>query len=133
MILIVCLDEKGGMLFNKRRQSKDAVVRDRVQALASGKKLWMNNYSLKQFENNSEIICDEDFLKKAQNGDYCFAEDMSLKNYEQEFEKIIVFKWNRIYPSDLKFDIDLKGWKLQSSQDFVGKSHDKITEEVYVK
>lgn len=132
MILIVCLDEKCGMLFNRRRQSQDAVVRDRILALTAGKKLWMNTYSLKQFENNPEITCDEDFLDKAQNGDYCFVEDTSLKDYKDKFEKIIVFKWNRIYPSDLKFDVDLTGWSLESSQDFVGKSHDKITEEVYV-
>lgn len=133
MILVVCLDDKGGMMFNKRRQSKDAVVRDRILELTDGKKLWMNEYSLKQFENAGNIACDESFLDKASEGEYCFVEDKSLAAYEKKAEKIIIYKWNRVYPSDMKLDIDLSDRKLESIHEFAGRSHEKITEEVYIR
>lgn len=133
MILIVCLDDNGGMMFNKRRQSRDAVVCDRILELTDGKKLLMNEYSLKLFEGKSGIVVDEAFLEKAENGEYCFVENKSLADFELKAEKIVVYKWNRVYPSDMKFDIDLSGWKKESIKEFSGKSHEKITEEVYTR
>ena len=47
--------------------------------------------------------------------------------------KLIVFKWNRVYPKDFEFEIDLSKWKLEESSEFKGSSHDKITMEVYVR
>ena len=37
------------------------------------------------------------------------------------------------YPYDVVFDIDLRQWNLVNSTDFEGKSHEKITMEVYSK
>ena len=56
-----------------------------------------------------------------------------VKASEKEMQKIILYRWNRVYPADLYFDIDLKNWHIKESNDFAGSSHDKITEEVYVK
>ena len=52
---------------------------------------------------------------------------------EPWIEKIILFKWNRNYPGDFFFDIDVTSnhWILQESKDFPGSSHEKITMEVY--
>lgn len=135
MILIACVDDKMGMLFNKRRQSMDSVLRRRVLNLCAGKKLWMNVYSCKQFDSDADecIIVDEDFMDKADSDDYCFAENINLAVYESKINRIILYKWNRIYPANLYFDINLKNWRLTESTDFVGSSHDKITEEIYVK
>lgn len=134
MILIACVDDKMGMLFNRRRQSMDSVLRSRILNICAGKKLWMNAYSRKQFDAAGQgITVDEDFITKADSGDYCFAENISLNKYEKDLEKIILYKWNRVYPADLYFDIDLNNWRLEQSTDFAGSSHDKITEEIYVK
>ena len=135
MIVIVCVDDRGGMMFNHRRQSADKILRDRILELTAGRKLWMNHYSASQFADveNPSLNIDDSFLSEAQEGEYCFAEDTALKPYEQWIEKIILFKWNRVYPSDRSFDISLKngGWKLRSREDFSGNSHEKITMEVY--
>ena len=57
-----------------------------------------------------------------------------MQAYEDKAEKIIIFRWNRDYPADFYFDIDLQqNWQLESSADFVGSSHDKITEETYTR
>ena len=133
MILIACADDNLGMLFNLRRQSMDRVLRSRLLERCKGCKLWMNAYSRGQFAETAEnIVVDEDFMAKA-GIDYCFAENISVKPYEKEVQKIILYRWNRVYPADLYFDIDLKNWHLKESNDFAGSSHDKITEEVYVK
>lgn len=132
MILIVCLDDNGGMAFNRRRQSKDSAVRRRILELTRGKRLLMTPYSKKQFEEENGIIADENFLENAQTEDYCFAEVSSLSAFEKDAEKIIAYRWNRVYPADVKLDIDLQnGWEMVSSTDFEGSSHEKITEEVY--
>lgn len=135
MIVITCIDDDMGMLFNNRRQSKDSVLRARILDKSAGHKLWMNHYSAKQFEGDEtpQVNVEEDFLLEATPGDYCFVETQPLQAYEKWIEKLILYRWNRKYPSDLKFDLDLRGWKLLESTDFPGNSHDKITEEVYVK
>ena len=66
MILIACVDDNLGMLFNNRRQSMDSVLRGRILTMCAGKKLWMNAYSRKQFNTDAEgITVDENFMAKA--------------------------------------------------------------------
>lgn len=135
MNIIVCLDDNGGIAFNHRRQSMDTVVRERILAMTQGSKLWMNHYSTKQYADVPQANVEEDFLAEAGAGEYCLAEDVSVSAYENWIEKVIVFKWNRSYPYDMTFDLDLlkDEWKLQSSEEFVGHSHERITMEVYTK
>ena len=62
MTIFVCVDDNNGMLFNRRRQSRDeAVLEDMVRT--AGQKIWMNEYSSKLFQTVPEkIIVEEDFL-----------------------------------------------------------------------
>ncbi len=134
MIVIVALDDRGGMMFNHRRQSQDEILRERILKVTAGKKLWMNHYSEKQFPNAAEIPqinVSDDFLSEAGPGEYCFVENESLAPFAKWVEGLIVYRWNRAYPGDQKFDIPLDQWRMVSSVDFQGKSHEKITEEVY--
>ena len=134
MVLIVCIDDKGGMMFNNRRQSKDRLLRERILSLTENSKLWMNEYSAKQFEEYSpQIVIDGDFLDKAGEKDYCFVENIRLASCTEKAHSVILYKWNRVYPSDAFFDMPLDGYKLAQSTFFPGSSHEKITEEVYVK
>jgi len=135
MKIIVCIDDDDGMLFNHRRQSQDRVLRNRIKNKTQNSKLWMNAYSFKQFkdEDTENIIVAEDFMTKADKDDFCFVENVSVTAYEDKIDSIFVYKWNRRYPSDFKFNISLKDWKLVSADEFKGSSHDNITEEVYCK
>lgn len=134
MNVIVCLDNNGGMLFNKRRQSQDKVLRKRILEISSNGNLWMNSYSKKQFEiDSAQIIVDENFLHNASSGDFCFVENSDLADFENQIEKIIVFKWNRTYPADFHFCIPLSEWNMIESTEFKGNSHEKITQEVYTR
>lgn len=131
MNIIICLDDKNGLQFNKRRQSRDRVLCDRILSITKDNVLWMNEYSAKIFPSAS-IKVNDDFLSLANDGDYCFAENSDFLNYIDKLEKVIVYRWNRVYPSDDKVDTNfLNEKKMISSTDFKGSSHEKITEEIY--
>lgn len=125
MKLIVCLDDNNGMMFNNRRQSRDKILIENVLEFCKGEKLYTNEYSAKLFPENAVEICEN-----PENG-YCFAENFTVD--ENDIEEIIVYKWNRVYPADVQFNIDLKKWNLAETVDFAGSSHEKITRERYVR
>ncbi len=135
MIVIVCVDNNGGMLFNMRRQSQDRVVRQQILRHVGKAKLWLNTYSCGQFTDwqPQQLEIDEKFLQHAGADDYCFVENIDLLPYEQQIKKVILYKWNRDYPADLFFNLPLRKpqWRLLSQHDFAGYSHARITEEVY--
>ena len=136
MKIIVCLDDNYGMLFNKRRQSRDAKVLEDIATLTEH--LWIGSFSKNLFDSISfpeqfHITIDDTFLSKVAVGEYCFVESEMLSPHTNNIEQLIVYKWNRKYPSDFKLDLNLDEWKLIESVDFVGHSHKKITREIYVK
>lgn len=132
MKIIVCLDDKNGMLFMKRRQSQDSALRQRMLELTAGSTLWMNEYSAKQFT-EGDFRTEEAFLEKAGAGDYCFVENRDVRSFLDQIEGVVLYRWNRHYPSDTKFPMEAfqNRWSLVSSTEFPGSSHETITEEVY--
>ena len=129
MKIIVTLDDKNGMMFNRRRQSRDIVLLNHMLDMVGEHRLWMNSYTAKQFLElpSDNIIVDEDFLESAGEEDFCFVENQRLAFYREKISHIYIYKWNRSYPSDFKFDMDLTGWKGEVLVEFAGSSHDKIT------
>ena len=132
MNIIVCIDDNCGLLFNKRRQSRDSKVMEDIWKMAD--KLWIHSFSEKLLENDKDNVkVDDMFLEKAEEGEFCFVENKHLSQYEGKIEKLIVYKWNRKYPADFRLDLDLSKWQMESQEEFAGSSHDKITKEIYIK
>lgn len=132
MRIIVCLDDNQGMLFNKRRQSRDVKVMEDISTLTN--EVWINSFSEKLFEGTGlHANIDETFLAQAGVDEFCFVENEKLLPHVDNIEQLIVYKWNRKYPSDFKLDLNLDEWKLTESMDFAGNSHKQITREIYVK
>ncbi len=133
MILIVCIDDNGGMLFNKRRQSSDIKLIQRIMENVGKSKIWLNEYSAKLFaDNGGNIGVASSFLEKAREKEYCFAENTDVSAAAKKAERIIVYRWNRRYPADLYFPLECLNMRtLVKSTDFIGNSHEKITEEIY--
>lgn len=167
MLIIACVDEKNGMMFNHRRQSRDSAVCQDILQECRGKKLYMSAYSQKMFsemqgtktrslENGvdiqvqeikskalddildtaqieTEIRISDNILKQAGEADACFIEDTRLSGFEDCIQAVILYKWNRKYPADLFFTIDLSdgSWELRQTEEFKGSSHERITKEVY--
>ena len=135
MKVIVCLDDNNGMLFNQRRQSQDKDLRSDMINHLHGRKLWMNEYSAKQFEEvyRPFIVVDENPAVNSGEEDDCFIENFTLRPYEEKVSALIIYRWNRKYPADRHLDIDLANWRLVHTEEFPGNSHDKITREEYIK
>lgn len=133
MIVIICTDNRNGMMFNHRRQSQDQVLRQDIIQEVGDSRIWMNSYSYRQFSDAtlSNAMIDDDFLNKAGPKDFCFIEEIDLTPYIHLVKQIICYQWNRNYPADFYFNVDLSKWKMISKEEFVGSSHDKITKEVY--
>ena len=122
------------MLFNHRRLSLDRRVCEKILDYSNEKELWMNAYSRKLFTNLTDINniqVDEEFLDKSQS--ICFVENQDITPYLPKIDTLVLFRWNRDYPADFFFTVDLSQWNLISTEDFEGTSHEKITMEVYKK
>ena len=80
-----------------------------------------------------DLCIEEDFLGRAEQGDYCFVEDRGILEAVEKIEELIIFRWNRRYPSDLHLDFlpREKGFVCTGMEEFPGHSHDKITMEVW--
>ena len=126
MKLIICLDDKNGMMFNKRRQSKDVVVAEKVKEIIGNNLLHIHSYSSPIFP--EATVCESfeniDGFAFIENPDYIIPEKV---------QELYIFKWNRHYPSDKKFKMDMSDFSLVSTEDFAGNSHENITLEIYNK
>lgn len=135
MRVILCCENNNGILFNKRRVSRDITVTERILEISKESKLWMSDYSYSLFKdhNASNIRVSKKFLSEVPKDEYCFVEGDPLVPFDKKIEQIIIFRWNSDYPSDCKLDINLDNWNLESTEEFQGNSHECITMEVYSK
>ena len=130
--IIVCVDKDNGMLFNNRRLSKDKILCEKILEITSSSKLLMNEYTKSLFENSENIIVDNNFLQNANLGDFCFIENIDINEYDQ-IERVYIFNWNRKYPADRFFNLNLSNFKKIKTENFAGNSHEKITLEIYTR
>ena len=132
MTVIVCIDNDYGIAFNHRRQSRDRILTEQmIEMTKTG--LLVTPYSASLLEGHPALIVSEHPLDDATASDIVFAEKLSLLPYADKIDTLILYRWNRDYPSDQKLDLDLSTLRLLSREDFVGYSHDKITKEIYIK
>lgn len=134
MKLIVCLSEGNGMMFNHRRQSRDRVlIADMIRHVGDAP-LWVSPYSAPLFgEDCPTLRIDPLPYKAAGENDYCFVEDTPLPIRLDGTNELIIYRWNRLYPWDVRFLSDTSSFFLAESTEFVGSSHDNITKEIWKK
>lgn len=130
MNVIICVDNCNGVAFNHRRQSRDKVLCQKL--IERYKKIKVAPYSEPLFVQGGICVVD-DPLESTGAGEYCFIEKQTLAGYEDRIDELILCKWNRDYPSDISLEIDLSGWRMISTEEFAGSSHEKITLEVWKK
>ena len=127
MTLYICLDDRNGLQFNKRRQSRDAAVLEDIRRHCRGKLLIG--------------ACSETLIREAEipyvlppetAGDF-FAEEIPGEEVLEKTKKLVIYRWNRHYPADVRWEPDLAalGFSLRETTEFPGTSHAKITREVY--
>lgn len=130
MTVYVCLDDRNGMLFNKRRQSRDAKVLEDIKASVPGV-LTIDPFSEKLIREAEipYVLASETLLEES----HYFLEARPAAEVVAGAKKLVIYRWNRHYPADVRFDADLTGFVLQNTCEFAGKSHETITKEVYTR
>lgn len=152
MKIIVCTANNKGILFNKRRVSKDEEVI--VDIFRNATVIRVSEYSRKLFdeyigkvrellnscdiryadgryhivEDKSNSVID-DKKKVTSQDEYYFVEE-EIKDFSK-VDEIIIYRWNRDYPADAFFKFNEKKFELQESKDFAGKSHERITRDIW--
>ncbi len=131
----ITVDDRMGLAFNKRRQSRDKKLIDDLCS-KTDKDIYISSYSAILFdEHKDRIKIVEDPLSECPDGGFCFVEMTELGIHIDSISELIIYHWNRLYPSDKKLDINIESteFKLIKCYDFTGNSHDKITKFIYVK
>lgn len=131
----VCIDERGGMLFGGKRQSRDRLLIEELINSTNGK-IITNDFSSSLFHDyEDKVEIERKPYKKCKKGDVCFIENIPLSDFCEDIEELIIYNWNRRYPCDVKLEINPEqlGLSLVLSKEFTGSSHDKITKEIYRK
>ena len=139
MQLILCVDERDGLMFHQRRQSQDRAVRRNMADEVGRGVVWMTPYSYRQFTEDVEaewvLRVDPEALRLAGPGQYCFWEGGDeVEKRMNAVERLILYRWNRHYPSDQRLEPSptARGWRCLEACQFPGFSHDIIKKEVYV-
>lgn len=129
MTLILCVDDRGGLMFNRRRQSQDRLVRQDMLRLCGGRPLAVSPYTARQFAAEDSIAV----TAEPREEDTFFLEDLPPQPFLERAKKLVLYHWNRAYPGDVRIDLPPQGWKLEEQTEFPGYSHEKITREVYTR
>ena len=127
----ISVDERMGIAFNKRRQSCDRIMIEELIRSQAGK-IYVSEYSKElflDFEDRIEVVNDP--LNECKDGECCFVELCDIKKHLNEISILIIYYWNRHYPSDITLSANLDGYTLVSINEFVGSSHEKITKKIY--
>ncbi len=143
MILMLCVEDGMGLSFGGKRQSRDREVTRDIITSAAGSILWTDEYSGKLLLEDASLFSeqtvaadairvDTDCLTKAGVGEYCFVEIADVSACAEKAERIILYHWNRAYPSTAKFALP-DGFALRASEEFPGNSHEKIIKEEYTR
>lgn len=136
MQIIVCVDDKGGMLFNSRRQSRDRALISDILSELGDKKIHITSFSQLLFEDFADrYVIEDDGVQGLIGDEVCFVENIDVTPYLDKIDRITVYRWNRRYPGDFFFTVDLEkeGFVKKSCYEFEGYSHEKITREIFEK
>ena len=127
MTIIFCIDESGGVAFNRRRQSRDSAVA--ADAIALVGTLKISEYSAPLFAGNSVETCDP--LSETEGA--VFLERTDAAPLLDRADTLVIYNWNRRYPADVRFTADPAacGFELCEETEFPGTSHEKITRQVW--
>ncbi len=136
MKLIIAVDENRGLSYRSRRVSRDRFLNADIIESLDGSPLYIEKYSeylfrkykdadIRTFASDDEVPDDASV----------FIEISDPSRFVKKCDTIVIYYWNRNYPSDAYFKMnpEEKGYALTEVYDFEGYSHEDITREVYRK
>lgn len=129
MTYICCIDDNASLSFNKRRNSSDRFVIDDIINTVGENPLRVDAYTAKLFRYRHvpSLIVDDDCLENAKDEEFVFVERQNPSTHLKVGDQLILYHWNRHYPSDNR--LNLTDWNTLEITigEFAGYSHEKIT------
>ena len=134
LTIAICTDDKWGMTFFGKRQSRDRVLIKELCDSTEGK-VCISEYSLPLFaDHKDKVKVGDDPVLIHEDGDVCFIEKPALLPDIESIDKLIVYGWCKVYPADGRLGfIPSEHFTVSECSEFSGSSHDVITKTVYVK
>ena len=145
MKIVFVLDQKNGMMFNRRRQSFDqAIIKKIVEDVNEVEgRLWVSDYSKELFASYdvNTMPLEEFDLSKVSDNDVVYVENIGvdleamIANKEMSVE-LDFYRWDKVYPSDKKMIFTkemLDAFFVKDSYEMSGETHDVISVEVWNK
>ena len=132
MKIIICWSNNKGIAFHQRRVSRDAAVIADIKSLLGQQPLYIHPASQILFgESGIDLVCSESYLSDANDNDYVFIESDAYLSFEDDIRQIIAYNWNRDYPADTYFRMDLSAFEQVDSTILPGHSHENIQREIW--
>ena len=102
----ITVDDKMGIAFNNRRQSKDKIlIADICNETESP--IYVTSYSAPLFEEyEDKIRVVKEPMRECPDDGVCFVEMTEIRSYANEISRLVIYRWNRHYPSDKKLDFN---------------------------
>ncbi len=134
MTVAVATDMRGGMLFLGRRVSRDRALIADLARLQEGR-LLCHPFSERYLVSMglSPVVC-EDPLDSAREDDTCFIEGLPLLPHIARIARLIVYRFDKVYPFDVSLDINPHAppFHLSEAQELPGYAHKTLIREVYL-
>ena len=136
MILIFTLDDNNATQFCGKRQSTDSEVATHILDFANNAPIYMKEKS-KSFFNTAIRSCSQfvfvDNFNDVPEDAVCFIEEVVSDEILNKVDLMLVYRWNRVYPSVVKDRLNLDDYTKHFIESFKGSSHNQITTELYMR
>lgn len=129
LTVYVGLDDRNGMSFNGRRQSRDSKIFEDIRQELPGE-LLIDAFSEKLIERAGLPYR---LLEGPLPEEGSFFLEMRPAQEALSADRIVIYRWGRHYPADRRWDLDLEaqGYSLAEQTAFQGTSHELIGKDVY--
>lgn len=127
--LVLCIDDKCGLAFNRRRQTKDRVQREHLKIQLGDTPLYLTPYTAKLMKTEPAW---EELPEQFPEDGAIWVEREDPENLMKQADRVLLYRWNRSYPGDVFTGLPADaGFQLMTEEHFEGSSHDDICCEVY--
>lgn len=135
MKVVLCTDDRGGLLFAGRRQSADQVVLENMakETNKSQSTLWVSAYSKELFTKIDAPIQVLDEKSVFAEEDIVFIEDIDPQPFIDKAHTVLLYNWGKTYPATTFLQADLQAFRQVKEEAFVGDPHEEMLVQVWTR
>lgn len=137
MKAFICIASNNGISLNGKNVSKDAIVVEKILQIVKNHPLvFLRDIPCRKKTKNISLIQELAALKEKHAGEitYCYINGVDIKPIIGQIDTIYLIHWNEEYPADVFFHKEwLDNYHLESTDNFKGESHERITIEKWAR